>query len=90
MKEKELLALLKAIAPVIEKRISRHVSPVFDRLKVRYKGIWQPGAYSRNAVVTMRGSLWLCFRETTTKPGAGDDWRLVVKAGRDAPDAPTA
>jgi hypothetical protein len=112
MTEPELLALLKALAPVIEKRIFTHVSPVAEQLKDvssqlanarlqietleqansglcdSYKGIWQPGTYTRNAVVTMRGSLWLCFRETQAKPGAGDDWRLIVKAGRDAPDVP--
>jgi hypothetical protein len=52
-----------------------------------YRGVWQPGEHQRGAVVTMNGGLWLCFRTTTAKPGAGDDWRLVVKAGRDGKDA---
>src|SRR5580704_983435 len=46
-----------------------------------YKGTWQSTTHSRGDVVTMGGSLWLCFRATTTKPGAGDDWRLIVKRG---------
>lgn len=52
-----------------------------------YKGTWQPGTSQRGDLVTSGGSLWLCFRETTAKPGAGDDWRLVVKRGADGRDA---
>ncbi len=51
-----------------------------------YRGVWQPGTHDRGAVVTMAGSLWLCFRTTTAKPGAGDDWRLIVKRGADGKD----
>ena len=47
----------------------------------------EPGEHQRGAVVTMGGSLWLCFRATTAKPGAGDDWRLIVKRGADGKDA---
>jgi hypothetical protein len=54
-----------------------------------YRGVWQPGLHDRGAVVTMGGSLWLCFRATTTKPGSGgDDWKLIVKRGRNAQEAP--
>jgi hypothetical protein len=52
-----------------------------------YRGVWQPGAYERGVIVTQSGSLWLCLRSTTAKPGAGDDWRLIVKRGAAGKDA---
>ena len=52
-----------------------------------HKGIWQPGAYQRGAVVTWGGSTWLAKADTEKKPEATDDWVLITKRGRDGKDA---
>lgn len=55
-----------------------------------YKGTWQPSAfdpYERGAAVTFDGSLWLARTTTRTKPGASEDWQMIVKRGRDGKDA---
>jgi hypothetical protein len=53
-----------------------------------YDGVYEPGkAYRRGAAVTHQGSLWIAMLDTTSRPGASDDWRLAVKRGRDGKDA---
>src|SRR5687767_8440411 len=50
-----------------------------------YRGPWNSGvAYPRGTLVTDRGSCWLCIHDTAARPGETGDWRLIVKAGRDA------
>ena len=49
-----------------------------------YKGVWQEGAYQKNAAVTWGGSTWIAAKATETKPGLDDSWTLAVKRGRDA------
>lgn len=50
-----------------------------------YKGVFAPDTGYRMAdAVTWDGSLWFATRDTTTKPGTDDAWRLAVKKGRDA------
>jgi len=50
-----------------------------------YRGVWRGDvAYKRGEIVTSGGSLWLATCDTNTKPGAGRDFRLIVKKGRDA------
>lgn len=53
-----------------------------------YKGVWAPGTHHRGSLVTWGGSLWLALKETTAKPDTkdSDDWKLVVKRGRDGKD----
>lgn len=52
---------------------------------IRYRGIWQDGQrYKEGDVVTCGGSAWYCLRSTVGRPStAHDDFRLMVKAGRD-------
>lgn len=59
-----------------------------------YRGVWQAGeVYSRNDVITMNGSMWICTAQTTVvEPKFGDEtasasWSLCVKAGRPGRDA---
>lgn len=58
----------------------------FDR-KVRapiYREIYRQGErYERDDMVTFGGSVWCALRDTDSKPGTDDSWRLAVKAGRD-------
>jgi hypothetical protein len=50
-----------------------------------YKGVWKSEVgYAEGDCVTWGGSLWHCNKETSGKPGEGDDWTLAVKKGRDA------
>ena len=51
-----------------------------------YAGTWHPREHQRGNTVTWGGSLWLAMRDTTSKPGGGDDWKLVVKRGADGKD----
>jgi integrin beta 3 len=58
----------------------------FDR-KVRapiYREIYRQGErYDRDDMVTFGGSVWCALRDTDSKPGRDDSWRLAVKARRD-------
>jgi hypothetical protein len=53
-----------------------------------YKGVWKEsnGAYKKGHTVTQSGSLWVCLKETETKPGSSDDWQLAAKRGTDGKD----
>jgi hypothetical protein len=52
-----------------------------------YRHVFKEGeTYARGDVVTWGGSSWHCEKETTEKPGAGGDWVLMVKKGRDGKD----
>jgi hypothetical protein len=51
---------------------------------LRYQGVFASGTdYSVGDVVTHAGSAWHCQVDTMRQPGTGDDWRLMVKQGRD-------
>lgn len=50
------------------------------------RGVWRDGLHKAGDGVTFGGSFWIAQRETTQKPGDGDDWRLAVKKGRDGKD----
>jgi len=51
---------------------------------LRYQGVFAQGtAYQVGDVVTHSGSAWHCQVETDRTPGNSDDWRLMVKQGRD-------
>lgn len=53
-----------------------------------YKGVWSTGLHERGALVTWGGSLWMAQRDTEVRPETkdNDDWKLVVKRGRDGKD----
>src|SRR6187200_1074277 len=56
-----------------------------DGRGLTYRGVHVPGqAYAPGDLVTAGGSAWYCHAPTTTAPGAGPDWQLMVKRGRDA------
>jgi len=52
---------------------------------LRYREIFKAGeTYRRSDVVTYDGSGWYCRKSgTDERPGVGQDWRLMVKHGRD-------
>lgn len=43
--------------------------------------------YAHGDAVTFGGSMWIATKDTSAKPGDGEDWRLAVKKGRDGKDA---
>jgi hypothetical protein len=62
----------------------------FAELQVRtfadvYHGVFKPGeTYTRGALATWDGSLWLSLSDTSAKPGEKDSgWKMVVKRGAD-------
>lgn len=51
-----------------------------------YCGVFKQGdEYFPGDIVTWGGSAWHCDKETTDKPGT-ENWRLMVKKGRDGKD----
>jgi hypothetical protein len=65
--------------------IAKLASPTFTD---SYKDVWKEsaGEYKRGDIVTHKGSVWLAKSDTAERPGTGDGWRLIVKAGRDGKD----
>lgn len=47
------------------------------------KGVWREGGYAAGDGVSWGRGFWIAQRDTSAKPGEGDDWRLAVKGGRD-------
>ena len=79
----------EAIAPLVERlNVVEAWVIEFERKGVAYRGVWQASQdYRRGDLVTLNGSIWHANVETRAKPGAGSDWTLAVKAGRDGKDA---
>jgi hypothetical protein len=52
---------------------------------LRDAGVWRENtAYARGSVVSHSGTIWSCQRANAIdRPGAGDSWRLMVKAPLD-------
>lgn len=49
-----------------------------------YKGVWDGGNHVEGDTVTSSGNLWYAKRDTSERPGAGnDDWQLAVRKGKD-------
>lgn len=65
--------------------ITKMAAPTFDE---SYKDVWKEsaGEYKRGDIVTHKGSVWLAKASTMERPGAGEGWKLIVKAGRDGKD----
>jgi hypothetical protein len=65
--------------------ITKMAAPTFDD---SYKDVWKEsaGEYKRGDIVTHKGSVWLAKSSTIERPGIGEGWKLIVKAGRDGKD----
>jgi N-dimethylarginine dimethylaminohydrolase len=65
----------------LEKRIE-----AIEGRGIKYAGIWQRAVrYERGDVTTDGGSAWIALKQVEgVRPGDGDGWQLMVKAGRDA------
>lgn len=55
---------------------------------VIYRGVYKEGqVYQKGDAATFGGSLWIAQKDTKTKPGTHEDWKLAVKRGSDGKDA---
>lgn len=54
---------------------------------VRWAGVYRDlTSFAEGELVTHKGGLWLATADTSERPGASPDWRLIVKS-KEAPDA---
>lgn len=98
----DLAALARGLAPVLHEHTAAALAPLVKRLGelerrlaeaekggLRYRGVWAEKMRARvGDCTTYQGSLWICERGTTKRPGDGDSgWKLAVKRGRDGKDA---
>lgn len=75
------LCELRATRALLEKRLAT----LEARTPFSYEGVFDGSKkYQRGNFVTHDGSLWHAERETRSEPGAGADWKLAVKKGKDA------
>ena len=66
----------------------RYEMPVVLDGMLSDEGVHRPGGqYVKGDCVTHGGSYWVAKKETAETPGKSEDWRLVVKRGRDGKDA---
>jgi Collagen triple helix repeat (20 copies) len=57
-----------------------------EALADAYKGIWAAGEYERGSIITFAGSVFISLAKTTDKPETSENWKLIVKRGRDGKD----
>lgn len=84
----EIDAIMRGVAevltPVLE-AVEVRLAALEARPGLKYRGVWNHGAYAPGDLVTHKGSLWHCEQPTHAAPGDGSEaWRLAVKRGRDA------
>jgi hypothetical protein len=92
VKESDVRALMKGLAPVLRDYLADCLAPIFKRLEeletkgLAYAGTWQRAqSYKRGSVVTHDGAAWVALRDTGegARPGSDlDAWQLMVKSGR--------
>jgi hypothetical protein len=73
--------LKEDIAPLAER-----VSAIEARPELKHVGTWREGKTFREGnLVTDKGALWLCRKNTLKRPGtAPTNWLLICKAGNAA------
>jgi hypothetical protein len=55
-----------------------------ERPQMHYAGVWKEGfEHKPGELCTHDGSMWYCWRPTTSRPGTDEAWQLCVKHGRD-------
>lgn len=73
--------------------VDRSIDAIYEKLNELESNTWDDAgvwsdakSYRKNHGVTHAGSFWIAQREIAAgeKPGAGNCWRLAVKAGKDA------
>lgn len=71
----------------LEKAAAELKSAQSKTLADAFRGAWMAGTdFKRGDLVVADGSLWLSMVDTREKPGAGSDWKMITKRGRDGKD----
>jgi hypothetical protein len=73
----------RALSLVFERAGQRKVFAFTLPVQI-HRGVWKAGRYSKDDNITYGGSTWLALCDTDASPGGSDDWRLIVKRGKDA------
>lgn len=69
----------------LEQRLAALEASQTKSLADSYRGTFLTGTkYARGDLLTHGGSLFLCMRDTSSKPETDDSWRLIVKRGAHA------
>ncbi len=62
--------------------LEQRIAELEARPLPKYLGTHQAGAhYEAHSMTTRSGSLWFATEDTTSTPGTGGAWRLIVKRG---------
>lgn len=72
-----------------ERTVTITVGDTVEKLyfpSIIYRDVWREGEYQKDDAVTWANSLWIALKDTSEAPGAGKDWRLAVRKGRDGRD----
>ncbi len=93
--EKRLPRDIKAVIAAVAEVTASHIRELYQRIEelerrpfLNEAGVWEQGkAYGAGMVVSDHGSAWVCKAPTCQRPGESDQWRLLVKRGRDGKDA---
>ncbi len=80
-------ALIKRLKPRLE-ALEKEVADLrVKSLADAFRGTWMPGTvFARGSLAVHDGSLWLAMVDSSEKPGASGDWKMVTKRGRDGKD----
>jgi hypothetical protein len=76
---------IKSVLTGGQDHITKMASPTFADT---YKDVWREsfGVYAKGYTVTHGGSIWMAKKDTSEKPRESQDWKLIVKCGRDGKD----
>jgi hypothetical protein len=88
----EMVLDVQATMAITIKHVARNAASALAALEARvaeleaspfsYEGVHEFGrSYSKNAIVTCGGSMWIAKATTTDRPGNSDSWQLCVKRG---------
>jgi hypothetical protein len=70
------------------KKLLARIERLETRPELKWAGVYREGQeYTTQNVTTRDGSLWLAKSTTTGRPGASEDWVLIVKHGEKGKDA---
>ena len=83
----QLSDLFVELMAVVKRHVAAETLPLLKRIQQleqrpvpKYLGVWKDGMYTEQSFVTHSGSVWVCLKDTDTKPGSGSrDWVLAVK-----------
>ena len=72
----------------LEAMVAQPSKPDISLLAEADRGVWREGgSYARGSIVTHKGHLWICHKDTSAQPDtAPTDWRMWIRKPRDGRD----